>query len=281
MFNILLFARFLFVCIFVGVGILASCPLCRNVNSNLLSTFKGKYYLVSENASHSSQETCGTGCVYKGPLDKLYCFQQDQESAFDVTDGQCEAATSSASGDWGEIDYCPTGSFASGFELKVLPLCSKRCKNDDDSGLLGIRLSCSSPDSSSIISTINSSIAANPRTCAGCGDPVFWTNVTSCPTGQFISGARYKFQPPDYTSAGDSDYDPSGGQNLDMSCSEGTILTGQGLSDTDGSAWLDWSYCPDGQLICGIRSRVDEDEVEGDNKNKKGQTDVQFSCCNK
>merc|ERR1712130_827203 len=46
-------------------------------------------------------------------------------------------------GVWGPMELCPTSTYATAFELLVAPLCDRRCMLDDDVGLMGVRLHCS------------------------------------------------------------------------------------------------------------------------------------------
>merc|ERR1712080_486973 len=48
-------------------------------------------------------------------------------------------------GDWGRHEFCPEGSWASGFQLKVEKDCGAMC---DDTALNGVRLFCTGVDGS-------------------------------------------------------------------------------------------------------------------------------------
>ena len=42
-------------------------------------------------------------------------------------------------GEWGLDEFCPAGAYAVAFQLYVAPRCDKRCKLDDDVGLMGVK----------------------------------------------------------------------------------------------------------------------------------------------
>merc|ERR1712080_376224 len=48
-------------------------------------------------------------------------------------------------GDWGRLEFCPEGSWAAGFQLKVEKDCGAMC---DDTALNGVRLFCTGVDGS-------------------------------------------------------------------------------------------------------------------------------------
>jgi len=186
------------------------------------------------------------------------------------------------------------------FELLVAPLCDRRCFLDDDVGLMGIRLSCADYHNPSVtVGVVSSRVAANfTRVGGGSALGYGWKSKKACPGGRFINSARYLSEffvldstttvganltcptgvicrPP--TSVG---YDPSGGLNLGMRCIDLVTLPGDGISQTelpDFSSWSNFETCPDGSAICGIKSKVFEDQT--DNVSNLGHTGVVFTCC--
>ena len=76
-------------------------------------------------------------------------------------------------GDWGMEDFCPEGSFAKGFQLKVESDCGAFC---DDTALNGIKLFCES-SSGTDMGEVRSSIGLygdwqTPILCHGMEQPV-------------------------------------------------------------------------------------------------------------
>eukprot|EP00092_Neocalanus_flemingeri_P084175 GFUD01105703.1.p1 GENE.GFUD01105703.1~~GFUD01105703.1.p1 ORF type:complete len:330 (+),score=45.75 GFUD01105703.1:140-1129(+) len=265
---------------------------------------------------------CLDGCLYsKGDLN--VCFRPNPEylaSCDQVTTTTTKALTYvdywqmdktlfsprtiSDSGEWGDPEFCPEGAYATKFQLYIAQLCTARCKRDDDVALMGIKLFCADyNDPTNSIAEISSSIMSpckrgNRLTCD-------WMTVIECPEGQFTSQSRYLseyFHDSTTTGAGaafvqscpvgivcrnetTADSDPMGGLNMDMMCTDGTELIGDGVMPeqvplVDGSSttfWSDWTSCPDSYAICGIRSKVHQGET--DNKGNLGQTEVLFHCC--
>ena len=70
-----------------------------------------------------------------------------------------------------------------------------RCNLDDDVGLMGVRLQCSTlptpAASSSVVAVVTSSVTSNiTRVGGGSVLGYGWSNVQSCPRSAFLSGAR-------------------------------------------------------------------------------------------
>ncbi|KAM3927315.1 vitelline membrane outer layer protein 1 homolog [Leptodactylus fuscus] len=154
-------------------------------------------------------------------------------------------------GDWECEEWCPSGTKATGFSLKMeRPLGSK----GDDTALNAIRLYCTSSgrDTVEVITSKESKW----------GD---WTSVSWCPSGHFISFALRVEAP-------QRDEDDTAANNIMMQCSDYTIISG------DGGYWGSygsWSgRCPNG--ICGIKTRVEWPIGDGDDT---ALNDVQFACC--
>ena len=112
------------------------------------------------------------------------------------------------------MELCPTSTYATAFQLLVAPLCDRRCfaslphtilsleisldsrcNLDDDVGLMGVRLQCSTLPtpavSSSVVAVVTSSVTSNiTRVGGGSVLGYGWSNVQSCPRSAFLSGAR-------------------------------------------------------------------------------------------
>merc|ERR1711936_876165 len=98
-------------------------------------------------------------------------------------------------GVWGPMEICPTSTYATAFELIVAPLCDRRCMLDDDVGLMGVRLHCSTlptpAASSSVVAKVTSSVTSNiTRVGGGSVLGYSWSSVNSCPRSAFLSGSR-------------------------------------------------------------------------------------------
>merc|ERR1712130_439761 len=157
----------------------------------------GVYQLTSD-----SDDRCGDGCLYtkQNSADSSICFQPSSSGS--VTSGgpspsaSCPSSTTiavghltldpgptvalpltiwhiqstinpasiSMAGDWGPDEFCPFGAYATGFELKVAPLCSRRCRTDDDFAIGATRLTCAhylDPDTP--VATVTSTVSTAGR----------------------------------------------------------------------------------------------------------------------
>ncbi|KAM5171718.1 vitelline membrane outer layer protein 1 homolog [Mantella aurantiaca] len=153
-------------------------------------------------------------------------------------------------GDWEWPDNCPTGSVATGFDLKV----ENPQGGGDDTALNGIRLYCDKTDEKRSLATITSQTGAWGK----------WLASQFCPSG-FLISFSLKVEPPQGSG------DDTAANNIMFLCSDGTILKG------DGGSWGeygDWSSkCDNG--IDGIRTKVEPPQGKGDDT---ALNDVIFRC---
>jgi len=211
-------------------------------------------------------------------------------------------ASISMAGDWGPDEFCPFGAYATGFELKVAPLCSRRCRTDDDFAIGATRLTCAhylDPDTP--VATVTSTVSTAGRSGGGSSLGYSWFSLQSCPSSSWITSSRYLSEvfmldngdnggttvacPEGIICNGGgstaSGNDPAGGVNMDVRCSDGTELLGNsGISLGDKAGFYslsDWEECPAGTAVCGIRTRVQEGET--DDVSNLGQTEVILHCC--
>ncbi|NWI83379.1 VMO1 protein, partial [Dryoscopus gambensis] len=104
----------------------------------------------------------------------------------------------------------------------------------DDTGLNAVRLICDTGTD-----TVMSSE----------GPFGVWKPPLMCPQGEHLVSFRLRVE------AAQGPWDDTAANNVDMSCSEGTLLQGQG---NDRGTWGDWSpACPSSCGVCGISTRVD------------------------
>jgi len=212
--------------------------------------------------------------------------------------------TIAETGHWGPDEYCPDGAYAAGFQLYVADKCSKRCSTDDDVALMGVKLYCADyHDPATLIQEISSSVMS--PCVRKRGHSCDWLTVFTCPPGQFTrksrylseyfhvhedeeAGAEFVNECPEGTICRNStsiSSDPMGGLNMDMGCTDGTELVGDGImpeevpqvAGQDTTEWSEWLECPAGYAICGIRSKVHQGET--DKTSNMGQTEVLFHCC--
>jgi len=212
-------------------------------------------------------------------------------------------------GDWGVDEFCDVGAYAIAFQLYVAGLCDRRCLTDDDQALMGVRLTCADYDEHTGGGGATTTVEVSSTVAGPCdrrrGLTCDWKAQHACPSGTFLTESRYLseyFHDTSETNAGaefidecpvgvvcrnitTSSSDPVGGMNVDMRCSDGSVLTGDGVMQgelplVDGeqtSSWSSWTSCPPHYAICGIRSRVHQGET--DDKSNLGQSEVLFHCC--
>ncbi|XP_030645794.1 vitelline membrane outer layer protein 1 [Chanos chanos] len=153
-------------------------------------------------------------------------------------------------GSWGSQAFCPAGSYATGFSLKV----EYYQEGGDDTAVNGIRLHCTQPgrdDSTRVESTS--------------GTWGEWTRTQFCPFGS-LKSFQLNVEP-------QHDGDNTAVNNIRFKCSGITMLEGYGMDFGDWGRWS--SECSYGG-ICGIQTRVEPYQWNIDNT---GLNDVQFFCC--
>ncbi|CAL4109291.1 unnamed protein product [Meganyctiphanes norvegica] len=161
-------------------------------------------------------------------------------------------------GTWGELAFCPEGSFAHAFRLKV-----ESESAHDDTALNAIELSCAhrrqlgTKDIQERDSTITSSQGH-------WGD---WKALKTCSDG-FLTGLRMKSEEPQGHL-----HDDTAANDLEMQCAWGSeIHNGEG---DHWGRWSSWSYCPQGWAICGLQTRVEGTSANDDT----ALNDVKMFCC--
>ncbi|XP_040198027.1 vitelline membrane outer layer protein 1-like [Rana temporaria] len=154
-------------------------------------------------------------------------------------------------GDWGWMDTCPSGTVATGFELKV----EKPQGNGDDTALNAIKLLCTRPGDRYVQAQIMSKQG-------GWGN---WNGYQWCPSGYLISFALQ-------VEGSQGDGDDTAANNIMFQCSDNNILTGYGGGWGTFGSWS--GKCHSG--ICGIRTKVERDQGKGDDT---AMNDVVFRCC--
>ncbi|XP_029928074.1 vitelline membrane outer layer protein 1 homolog [Myripristis murdjan] len=159
-------------------------------------------------------------------------------------------------GNWTWPEMCPDNFFAVGFSVRVE---HSQGPDLDDTALNGIRLFCSKDDSRDFMYTVESHTGYY-------GD---WSEPQYCPTG-VLTSFQLRVEPYQGPSA-----DDTAANNIKFLCSTDPILEGNG---TEWGEYGDWSQGCGKDGICGIDTKMEEYDPNGDNTSLN---DVRFYCCAK
>nr|XP_055036621.1 vitelline membrane outer layer protein 1-like isoform X1 [Misgurnus anguillicaudatus] len=182
----------------------------------------------------------------------------DQSSGFRPYQSILQVQNGMSWGTWRQQDMCPTGMYAAGFSLKV----ERSVGDADDTALNGIRLHCIYPSKDS--SAPQKSYATVQSEAGSWGE---WTYLQWCSHG-FLTSFQLKVEP------NQGKGDDTAVNNIRFVCSNADILEGPGMNWGD---WGDWSPKCQGKGICGIMTRVEPPQGNGDDT---ALNNVQMYCCN-
>lgn len=167
-------------------------------------------------------------------------------------------------GAWGAMTQCPNGKLATSVKQKVESYqgsdtkdwLGRVIKSGDDTALNAVMLKCQ--DGTEIASTQ--------------GAWGNWGGYAHCPIGSYIVGFRLKSE------SAQGGGDDTTANSISVECSGGSQLFNQ-LSVPGGGQWGRWSNyatCPEGQGVCGIKTRVESNQGNGDDTSLG---DVGLKCC--
>ncbi|XP_017347668.1 vitelline membrane outer layer protein 1 [Ictalurus punctatus] len=160
-------------------------------------------------------------------------------------------------GTWGTAVKCPSGTYATGFSLKVLTSQGFW----DDTALNGIALQCSKPVGPTGYVEDYTTIRTDE------GSWGTWTQNIWCPSGVLKS---FQLRVDSYQGVF---FDDTAANNIRFMCTGGNVLEGSGMS---WGSWGTWSSVCDGTGICGIQTKVDPPQGIWDDTSLN---DVRFYCC--
>ncbi|XP_042237659.1 vitelline membrane outer layer protein 1-like isoform X2 [Homarus americanus] len=165
-------------------------------------------------------------------------------------------------GVWGPKAYCPTGTYAYGFNIKV-----ESEGAVDDTSINGIMLYCRAPGDvghDGISPKVDAGEYTITSTVQRWGD---WRGKRECFQG-FLTGLKMKSE--EYQGIIEDD---TAANDLEMQCNWSTeTLNGGG---NHWGYWSDYADCPDGWVICGIETRVEAETATDDT----ALNDVRMFCC--
>lgn len=151
-------------------------------------------------------------------------------------------------GSWESSRMCPSGFRAYGFSLRV----ERPLGNGDDTALNGIRLLCKQGSIHDVV----------VESAGHWGD---WTSWRSCSSG-YLDTFQLRVEPPQGSG------DDTAANNMNVHCSNGDILHGQGSS---WGSWGSWSSrCSDG--VCGLQVKIEHPQGRYDDT---ALNDVKMICC--
>jgi hypothetical protein len=156
-------------------------------------------------------------------------------------------------GSWSAYKYCPAGSYAIGYKMRV----EGRQGSGDDTGLNAVELTCAPWGSTRF---------SYARLHQGLWGE--WFSEARCSAGP-ISGMEMLFE-----GSQGSDGDDTGANDLKAMC-----LSGQEIHAAGGTPWGSWrgyQYCPAGTAVCGARVRVEGSQGSGDDTAMNG---LELACC--
>ena len=161
-------------------------------------------------------------------------------------------AAGSSWGTWGDSEFCPENSWASGYQLRHEPSCGDIC---DDTELNAVKLFCATKDGQQVAEVTSKK--------GGFGG---WMANHSCDGDQsFINGVEFRSEKVDIlrrvslqnnhhiqeTKGKSKHLDETAGNNVNMACSHGSVLPGDG---GDFGTWSDFEICSENEAVCGIRT---------------------------
>nr|XP_045611200.1 vitelline membrane outer layer protein 1-like [Procambarus clarkii] len=165
-------------------------------------------------------------------------------------------------GEWGPEAFCPDGTFAYAFDIKV-----ETEGSADDTSMNGITLYCralADVGHDGVPPKKDAKEFSITSTVQRWGD---WRGRQACPEG-LLTGLKMKSEA--YQGILEDD---TAANDLEMQCDWSTFTLSGG-----GNEWGDWSdfaTCPDGWAICGIQTKVEADSATDDT----ALNNVIMFCC--
>ncbi|XP_062612641.1 vitelline membrane outer layer protein 1 homolog [Saccostrea cucullata] len=165
---------------------------------------------------------------------------------------------------WGDVAYCPEGSFADGYKMKIEP----RQFWGDDTSLNRVAISCR--DAVSLEET--SEVTPHPHMKAFGS----WGSKTSCHEGDFLTSFALQVEKPQGKG------DDTAANFLKFTCRNTTMGEPYVLAHQPGAGYWgtygEWSEtCPQGSAICGIQQKIESyQSIWGDDTELNN---LRFFCC--
>ena len=172
--------------------------------------------------------------------------------------------TSNSAGMWGSwgsnnFTYCPTDQVACGVITRV----EGPQGGGDDTAMNAVRLVCC--NSIEPLGAMNKQQISSLE--GGWGD---WGLEDMCPAGKNIIGYRLRIEP---NQGGGGGNDDTALNDIELYCEGGGSVTSK------KGSWGNYgapAYCPTGQKVCGLKTRLEGGQGGGDDTSLNG---VRLACC--
>ncbi|MDX2019358.1 MAG: RICIN domain-containing protein [Deltaproteobacteria bacterium] len=156
-------------------------------------------------------------------------------------------------GDWLGMRYCPEGSYASGYRMRV----EGDQGGGDDTGLNAVELLCTEPGD-----------LASEAVRSNAGDFGSWRDARSCTINNYIRGGRIRIE------GNQGSGDDTAANSVEAQCTDNQAIEAPGATPWGG--WSGVTNCPAGQVVCGLEARVEGNQGDGDDTALNG---LRFACC--
>jgi pimeloyl-ACP methyl ester carboxylesterase len=155
-------------------------------------------------------------------------------------------------GSWSATRYCPAGTFAVGYDMRV----EGGQGSGDDTALNAVRLHCAGPN------------ATYPSVVAHDGWYGSWHPSAVCSGTSYLSGAALRLE------GSQGSGDDTGANDVRFRCSNGTDIQAPG--GMGYGSWGATNSCPAGTAVCGVQVRTEGLQGDGDDTAMNG---MRLACC--
>jgi hypothetical protein len=169
-------------------------------------------------------------------------------------------------GVWGPWDYCPQGSYAIGYSMKVeigqgggnwVKDAFSKGQIDDDTAVNGIKLICVDKHTMALVRYVTSNI----------GEYGQWKEEKFC-QNSFLKSVQFKSEEPQ------GEGDDTATNSVRFICSNGQEIEANG--SMPWGSWGPYYSCPGTSVICGIQTQVEGPVGSEDDTGLNG---ANFVCC--
>ncbi len=162
-------------------------------------------------------------------------------------------------GKWKGMTYCPPGTYASGYGIRIEDRQGSN-NSDDDSAANSVTLVCKGKDTGKVIEPLQVSPHAG-----------FWGtwNHAACPDGQYITGLQPRVESPQHKG------DDTALNTIQVMCDRKSVLRAHTGHFGD---WKPWQHCPVHTAVCGVDLNI-ENKQTGSEADNTALNKVKLACC--